>query len=70
MIWSHSHSVQTLSFFDGGLGVPGFCHDCLTNPRLPASKRMDQFRKKPQWQAHIQGHIDRLDDRKPVIGNP
>lgn len=46
-----------------------FCHDCLTKPRLPASKRMYQSKNKPKWQTHVQGHIDGLDGRKPVTRN-
>ncbi len=49
--------------------MPGFCYDCLTNPTLPASKRMYQFKNKPKWQTHIQGHVDALDDYKPVKCN-
>jgi hypothetical protein len=52
--------------FDEILAMPGFCYDCLTDPRLPASKRMHQFKNKKKWQTHVQGHIDDMDDRKHV----
>ncbi|KAE9971389.1 hypothetical protein EG328_005700 [Venturia inaequalis] len=43
--------------FNGVLAMPGFCYNCLVDPRLPASKRMYQFKSKPKWQSHIRGHM-------------
>ncbi|KAF2465875.1 uncharacterized protein BDR25DRAFT_360038 [Lindgomyces ingoldianus] len=42
--------------FNGVLAMPGFCYNCLTNPGLPASTRMYQFKTKLKWQSHIQTH--------------
>jgi hypothetical protein len=52
--------------FDGVLAMAGFCWDCITNPRLPASKRMHQFKVNAKWQTNVQGYIDGLNDCKPV----
>lgn len=49
--------------FNGVLAMPGFCYNCLVDPRLPASKRMYQFKSKPKWQSHIQRHIDALGEQ-------
>ena len=43
--------------------MPGFYYNCLTNPRLPASTRMYQFKNKPKWESHIQRHVSALEEK-------
>jgi hypothetical protein len=56
MIWKTSPVYLDPLVFNGVLVTPGFCYDCLANPKLPASTRMYQFKSKPKWQSHIQTH--------------
>jgi hypothetical protein len=51
---------------EGILAMPGFCPFCLTNSKLPASRRMYQFKNKQKWLQHVQDHVDSLDDYHPL----
>ncbi|KAL2041983.1 hypothetical protein N7G274_005171 [Stereocaulon virgatum] len=57
--------IQCNPFVYGGtLACPGYCPFCLGDTALPAPTRMQQFLDREKWKAHIDRHIERLDDCK------
>ena len=46
----------------GVLARAGYCPFCLGDENLSAPVRMFQFKIRRNWQCHIQGHIEKLED--------
>lgn len=68
----HLNNLETFPiYFDplihgGVLATAGYCPFCVTDERLPASKRLYQFLNRSKWLEHIHKHVHDLDDRKPL----
>ena len=68
----HLNNVETFPIYcdplmhGGVLATSGYCPFCLTDSRLSASTRMNQFLNRNKWLEHIHKHVRGLDESKPL----
>ncbi|KAF2810656.1 uncharacterized protein BDZ99DRAFT_343301, partial [Mytilinidion resinicola] len=47
--------------YGGCLASPRYCPFCLGDTALPATSLMRQFLDRPEWQDHVEQHIEKLE---------